>query len=202
MSERQTPETKWYVTEYPDECSFAITDGNEILATIIGGNTIGDQCDLASRIAKLPDLESECEEAIDKYQSLQKTFEEWQLKFLSEQAELLHNKDVQHDKLFDEAYQIRIERDEAIADRDILRIDSQREAEHHDRMVGELEKVYQERDEVRDRMADALQEVDLRTLDYLRLREAIIATLEENRHLADGNDCTLAKLKSVVPEWK
>ena len=33
-------------------------------------------------------------------------------------------------------------------------------------------------------------------------REAIIATLEENRHLADGDDCTLAKLKSVVPEWK
>jgi hypothetical protein len=33
-------------------------------------------------------------------------------------------------------------------------------------------------------------------------REAIIATLEQNRHLADGDDCTLAKLKSVVPEWK
>ena len=33
-------------------------------------------------------------------------------------------------------------------------------------------------------------------------REAIIATLEENRHLADGDDCTLAKLKSVVPDWK
>lgn len=59
-----------------------------------------------------------------------------------------------------------------------------------------------ERDEARNKMADALQEVDLRTLDYLRLREAIIATLEENRHLADGDDCTLAKLKSVVPEWK
>ena len=119
------------------------------------------------------------------------------------------------------------ERDEAIADRDILRIDAQREAEHHDRMVGELEKVYKERDEAmdkyaaeatdhmlavnklcnerdeaRNKTADALQEVDLRTLDYLRLREAIIATLEENRHLADGDDCTLAKLKSVVPEWK
>ena len=33
-------------------------------------------------------------------------------------------------------------------------------------------------------------------------REAIIATLEANRHLADGDDCTLAKLKSVVPDWK
>ena len=59
-----------------------------------------------------------------------------------------------------------------------------------------------ERNEMRDKMADALQEVDLRTLDYLRMREVIIATLEENRHLADGDDCTLAKLKSVVPEWK
>ena len=33
-------------------------------------------------------------------------------------------------------------------------------------------------------------------------RGAIITTLEENRHLADGDDCTLAKLKSVVPDWK
>jgi uncharacterized coiled-coil DUF342 family protein len=38
--------------------------------------------------------------------------------------------------------------------------------------------------------------------EAFELREAIIATLEENRHLADGDDCTLAKLKSVVPEWK
>jgi len=32
--------------------------------------------------------------------------------------------------------------------------------------------------------------------------QAIILTLEENRHLADGDNCTLAKLKSVVPDWK
>jgi len=32
---------------------------------------------------------------------------------------------------------------------DQLRIDAQREAEHHDRMVGELERVYDERDEAR-----------------------------------------------------
>lgn len=35
-----------------------------------------------------------------------------------------------------------------------------------------------------------------------KIKKAIIATLEENRHLADGDDCTLAKLKSVVPDWK
>ena len=65
-----------------------------------------------------------------------------------------------------------------------------------------MEIIRRERDEARNKMADALQEVDLRTLDYLRIREAIIATLEENRHLADGDDCTLAKLKAVVPDWK
>lgn len=36
----------------------------------------------------------------------------------------------------------------------------------------------------------------------LDVKQAIIATLEENRHLADGDNCTLAKLKSVVQEWK
>jgi hypothetical protein len=40
---------------------------------------------------------------------------------------------------------------------DQLRIDAQREAEHHDRMVGELEKVYDERDEAR-RLAEAMAE--------------------------------------------
>lgn len=73
------------------------------------------------------------------------------------------------------------ERDEAIADRDIARISAMDSDKAHDRMVGELEKVYKERD---------------------KLKQVIIATLEENRHLADGDDCTLAKLKSVVPEWK
>ncbi len=43
-----------------------------------------------------------------------------------------------------------LERDEAQAARDILRLDAQREAEHHDRMVSELEKLYAERDEARE----------------------------------------------------
>ena len=32
--------------------------------------------------------------------------------------------------------------------------------------------------------------------------KAIRETLEENRHLADGDDCALRKLKAVVPDWK
>ena len=44
------------------------------------------------------------------------------------------------------------ERDEARNQRDILRRDAQKEAEHHDRMVGELERVYAERDEAREQL--------------------------------------------------
>lgn len=62
----KSPATKWYVTDYPVEGSFAVTDGYEIFAQIIGGKTVGDECDLASRIAKLPDLERELAEAREK----------------------------------------------------------------------------------------------------------------------------------------
>ena len=36
----------------------------------------------------------------------------------------------------------------------------------------------------------------------IHLAEAIVSTLEENRHLADGDSCTLARLKAAVPHWK
>lgn len=39
------------------------------------------------------------------------------------------------------------ERDELLNEIKRLRLEAQREAEHHDRMVGELEKVYKERDD-------------------------------------------------------
>lgn len=34
-----------------------------------------------------------------------------------------------------------------------------------------------------------------------RLRLHIIACLDDNAHLADGEDCTLIELKKAVPEW-
>ena len=40
---------------------------------------------------------------------------------------------------------------ELVLENQKLKLDAQREAEHHDRMVGELEKVYAERDEARER---------------------------------------------------
>jgi hypothetical protein len=36
----------------------------------------------------------------------------------------------------------------------------------------------------------------------LDLTHGIKEVLEDNRHLADGDDCTLIKLKKLVPEWK
>lgn len=35
----------------------------------------------------------------------------------------------------------------------------------------------------------------------IHLTKAIVSTLEENRHLADGDTCTLARLKAAVPDW-
>lgn len=34
-----------------------------------------------------------------------------------------------------------------------------------------------------------------------QLEDAIRKTLDENRHLADGDDCTLRELKKVLPTW-
>ena len=53
------------------------------------------------------------------------------------------------EEMLELARKLEQERDEARNQRDILRIDAQKEAEHHDRMVGELEKVYKERDGAR-----------------------------------------------------
>jgi len=60
----------------------------------------------------------------------------------------------------------RRERDEARAERDILKLNAQREAEHHDRMVGELEKVYIERDEAR-AVAGELANIASKYLSFL-----------------------------------
>jgi hypothetical protein len=35
-----------------------------------------------------------------------------------------------------------------------------------------------------------------------RIENAIRKTLDKNRHLADGDDCTLIDLKKALPEWK
>jgi hypothetical protein len=58
------------------------------------------------------------------------------------------------------------ERDEARAERDILRLDAQREAEHHDRMVGELQRLYAKLEEAR-AVAGELADVASKYLSFL-----------------------------------
>jgi hypothetical protein len=63
------------------------------------------------------------------------------------------------------------ERDEARNERDVLRLDSQREAEHHDRMVAELEGLYDKNAKLLDiteRALQALYEADLNKFPYFR----------------------------------
>ena len=64
-------------------------------------------------IAERDEAREERDWATKQVSTLQSTFEDWQLKMLSEQAEALQRIDSEYDKLFDEAHQIRIERDEA-----------------------------------------------------------------------------------------
>jgi hypothetical protein len=52
------------------------------------------------------------------------------------------------------------ERDEARAERDILRLDAQREAEHHDRMITELEGLYDKNAKLRDIAERAIDEME------------------------------------------
>ena len=70
---------------------------------------------------------------------------------------------------------------EARAERDEARMALEEETRFHNRTHKQLSKT-------KCKLMDAMQ--------------AIIDTLEENRYLADGDDCTLAKLKAVVPDWK
>lgn len=44
--------------------------------------------------------------------------------------------------------------------------------------------------------------IDATIAEVERLRAAIIQTLNENGHLADGDNCTLIALKRAMPDWE
>ena len=98
---------------------------------------------------------------------------------------------------------------DAVRERDEARDIGEKLSKQGLEMMDENRTLKRERDEVREELEEEkkfhhrthmeLVQTQCKVLD---LTQAIIATLEENRHLADGDDCTLAKLKSEVPEWK
>jgi hypothetical protein len=80
------------------------------------------------------------------------------------------------------------ERDEARAERDILRLDAQREAEHHDRLVGEFKKVYRERDEARAELSLKCQSVTIASgtiSDLLKKSERLEKQIEGLNNFAN-----------------
>ena len=58
-----------------------------------------------------------------------------------------------------------------------------------------LEGAYEDATNYYARIIELKEEIDA-------LKTAIRETLEENRPLADGDDCTLRKLKQLVPDWE
>lgn len=79
------------------------------------------------------------------------------------------------------------------------RDEAQEDAINYYAKIGELT---EERDDALAQIVKAECRAERFCQERDNLREAIIAALEENRHLADGDDCTLAKLKSAVPDWE
>lgn len=85
------------------------------------------------------------------------------------------------------------------------RDEAREDATNYYAKIGELK---QERDEARGALhnyqcdAVAWEILTKAKHERDRLREAVIQTLNANRHLADGDNCTLTILKSAVPEWK
>jgi predicted RNase H-like nuclease (RuvC/YqgF family) len=63
--------------------------------------------------------------------------------------------------IFDEMARLERERDEARAERDILRLDAQREAEHHDRLVKELEGQYDQNAKLIDKLDQLYRDIEL-----------------------------------------
>jgi hypothetical protein len=63
-------------------------------------------------------------------------------------------------------------------------------------------KLERDRDEARKAFVIATDQVVIAQSKTREAIKAILETLEENRHLADGDDCTLRKLKAIVPDWK
>jgi hypothetical protein len=59
-----------------------------------------------------------------------------------------------------------------------------------------------ERDEAQYNLENARQSLEVAIEEIKGMKKAILETLEQNRNLADGDDCTLYRLKSVIEFWE
>jgi hypothetical protein len=63
-------------------------------------------------------------------------------------------------------------------------------------------RVVRERDEARNKMADALQEVDLRTLDYDRMKKERDEARELAQQMSESNQVLLADVRFYRNAWE
>jgi len=63
-------------------------------------------------------------------------------------------------------------------------------------------KLERERNEAQYNLENARQSLEVAIEKINGMKKAILETLEQNRNLADGDDCTLYRLKSVIEFWE
>ena len=88
---------------------------------------------------------------------------------------------------------------ELVLENQKLKLDAQREAEHHDRMVGELEKVYAERDEAREKAERYRLEANAMMLQRDEARERC-SKLEKTMSYSSGATTLLSRFLKVLNE--
>jgi len=106
---------EWYVTE-TNHNTLEVFDTikNEIICGIYGGKTIGEQYEIASRIANLPDLERQRDTAIAERDA-------WKAKFIQQNKDLGCEMMDPNGTIWDYAKKLQKDLDAAIAERDELK---------------------------------------------------------------------------------
>lgn len=137
-------------------------------------------------------LEKERDRNMDDLATLKRERDEAREALENYKAESIHTC---HDQCQRPMCVLRRERDDALSQIVKAECRAERFCQERDETIENLD----EEKKFHHRTHSELVKTQCKVLD---LTQAIIATLEENRHLADGDDCTLAKLKSVVPDWK
>ena len=96
------------------------------------------------------------------------------------------------------------ERDDAQSEIQRLRFDAQREAEHHDRMVGELEKVYTERDDALEKIKELIyiadRAIDLADIDFENDKFGVVSELRSDLEKIKKQNYHSDKMSSFVSE--
>ena len=94
------------------------------------------------------------------------------------------------------------ERDDAQSEIQRLRFDAQREAEHYDRMVGELEKVYTERDDALEKIKELIyiadRAIDLADIDFENDKFGVVSELRSDLEKIKKQNYHSDKMSSFV----